>query len=189
MNIFLDAISKNWIIILFDNDRNIIKSLKIDVVSNESSKLIDIFFDFIESSALKYEDISNIVCVNWPWSFTWIRTIVLMVNTINFIINKNLTAISFFDLFDNYPIVKKLSKRDCFIIKDRNLDIENISLDSLKDYLSFNNINRVYWDVELDLQKSFLVLDNINYIDIIKKIKLSKKKIIDPLYIKKPSIS
>jgi hypothetical protein len=67
-----------------------------------------------------------------------------MVNTINFVINKQITSISFFDLFNNYPIVKTSSKRDCFIKKDKNSEIEIIRNDDLKQYLKENKINIIY---------------------------------------------
>jgi hypothetical protein len=45
---------------------------------------------------------------------------VLAANSINYIINKNMTALSFFDLHKKYPIIKASSKRDCFIQKEKN---------------------------------------------------------------------
>jgi hypothetical protein len=49
-----------------------------------------------------------------------VRTTVLAANSINYIINKNMTALSFFDLHNTYPIIKASSKRDCFVQKEKN---------------------------------------------------------------------
>jgi hypothetical protein len=67
-----------------------------------------------------------------------------MANTINFVINKNMTSLSFFDLFNNYPIVKTSSRRDCFIKKDETSEIEIIKNEDLKQYLKEKNINKIY---------------------------------------------
>ncbi len=189
MNLFINAVVKKWVLILFDDNRNIIFQKEIEVAWNESEKLIWLVDDFLKKSHLWYDDLENLVVVAWPGSFTWIRTIVLMVNTINFVIDKNITSISFFDLFNNYSIVKTSSKRDCFLKKDINSEIEIISNIDLIDYLLKNNINKIYGDFNPWDNKGIELIEKINYSDIIKNIKFQKEKIIEPLYIKKPSIS
>lgn len=189
MNLFINAVVKKWSLILFDDNRKIIFQKDIEVAWNESEKLIWYVDEFLKESKLDYFDIDNLVVVSWPGSFTWIRTIVLMVNTINFVINKNITSISFFDLFDTYPIVKTSSKRDCFLKKNSTSEIEIISNIDLIDYLKQNNINKIYWDFNPWDNKGIELIEKINYSDIIKNIKFQKEKIIEPLYIKKPSIS
>jgi len=37
-----------------------------------------------------------------------------------------MTAISFFDLHKIYPIIKTSSKRDCFVKRDKNSNVEII---------------------------------------------------------------
>jgi tRNA A37 threonylcarbamoyladenosine modification protein TsaB len=106
--------------------------------------LIEILDIFLQENNIVYNDLENIVVVAGPGSFTGIRTIVLMVNTINFVINKNITSLNFFDLFNNYPIVKSSSKRDSFFQKDKDSQIEIINNDDLIKYLQENNIKQVY---------------------------------------------
>jgi hypothetical protein len=43
-----------------------------------------------------------------------------------------MTALSFFDLHKNYPIIKASSKRDCFIQKTKDSKIEIINNDILE---------------------------------------------------------
>ena len=55
--------------------------------------------DFLKKNNFDYPEIKNFVLVNWPWSFTWIRTVVLAINTISFITKQSITPINYFDLF------------------------------------------------------------------------------------------
>lgn len=188
MNLFINAVSQKWKLLIFDDSRNILFEKDLQVAWNESEKLIWLVDEFLSDSNLEYKDLENIVVVAWPWSFTWVRTIVLMANTINFVINKNMTSLSFFDLFSNYPIVKTSSKRDCFLKKDKNSKIEITPNWELETYLKENNISKVYWDFDVSKFENVEIIDNINYSDIIKNIKFDNKKRIDALYIKKPNI-
>jgi len=101
-----------------------------------------------------------------------VRTAVLAANSINYIINKNMTAISYFNLHKTCPIIKASSKRDCFVQKNKNSKIEIIMNDILKQEL-------------IDIEK----VEKVDYISIIKELKFDNKKQIDALYIKKPNIS
>jgi len=56
---------------------------------------------------------------------------VLAANTINYIINKNMTALSYFDLHKTYPIIKASSKRDCFVQRTKDSKVEIIMNDIL----------------------------------------------------------
>lgn len=172
MNIFIDTISDTATILLFDNNRNIINKIQWIVKGNESSTLIPQIDKLLKTNNIDYKDLENIVVVNGPGSFTWVRTTVLAINSINYIINKNITAISYFDLFDTYPIVKTSSKRDCFVQKNKNSKIEIIPNDILKEQ-------------NISIEK----IEKVDYLSIIKEIKLDNKKQIEALYIKKPNIS
>lgn len=172
MNIFIDTISDTATILLFDNNRDIINKIQWIVKGNESSTLIPQIDKLLKTNNIDYKDLENIVVVNGPGSFTWVRTTVLAINSINYIINKNITAISYFDLFDTYPIVKTSSKRDCFVQKNKNSKIEIIPNDILKKQ-------------NISIEK----IEKVDYLSIIKKIKLDNKKQIEALYIKKPNIS
>ena len=210
MNLFLNAVSTNWKLILFDKNREIISDYNFSILWNESEKLIWIIDDFLKQNNIKYSDLENLIVVAWPGSFTGIRTIVLMINTINFVIKKNITSLNYFDLFTDFPIIKSSSKRDSFLKKDKSSEIEIIKNDDLIKYLSENNIAKVYWEnknlLKLSTEgfnplnknwtiNSFNHLNNIeifekiDYSAIIKKIEFKSEKIINPIYIKKPSIS
>lgn len=189
MNLFIDGVSKTSVLILFNDNRKILSKEEFNIKWNESSNLLPHIDNFLKKYNYKYIDLENIIVVNWPWSFTWIRNIVLSINTINYIIWKNITAISYFDLFDNFPIIKPSSKRDYFIKKTKNDEIEIIDNSNLLELLNNLNINKVYWELNEEIFTQFKILDKINYFTIIKKIELKNNKKIQALYIKKPSIS
>jgi tRNA A37 threonylcarbamoyladenosine modification protein TsaB len=76
--------------------------------------------DFLREAQVSYQEIENIVLVVGPGSFTGIRTTVLYANTLSFIFpHLFLTGVSFFDLYETYPIVKTSSKRDLFVQKEK----------------------------------------------------------------------
>ncbi len=172
MNLFIDTISPTANIILFDSKRIIIDNYTWNIKGNESSTLIPEIDKLLKKNNIKYFDLENIVVVNGPGSFTWVRTTVLAANSINYIINKNMTAISYFDLHKTYPIIKVSSKRDCFVQKNKDSKIEIITNDTLK---------KEWIDIE--------IVEKIDYLNIIENINLDNKKQIEALYIKKPNIS
>ncbi len=188
MNLLINAVSKQGKLIIFDNKKNILFQKDLQVAWNESEKLIWLVDEFLKENNLDYKNLENIVVLAGPGSFTGVRTIVLMANTINFVINKNMTSLSFFDLFSDYPIVKNSSKRDCFIKKSKDSQIEIMPNITLEEYLKSNNISKIYWDFDVSKLENVRIVDKINYWDIIKKIKLANKNRIEALYIKKPNI-
>ena len=138
---------------------------------------------------LEYKDLENIVVFAGPGSFTWIRTISLLVNTINFVINKNITSLNFFDLYKNYPIIKSSSKRDSFFKKDESSKIEVIKNDDILEYLSKNNITKVYWEnknllsstKEIILKTLLQMKDNPEGKEVLRKIQVDKYILPDPV--------
>jgi len=199
MNIFINAVTQSWILILFDKNKKIISEEKIEILWNESSKLISKIDLFLKQNNINYFDLENIVVVNWPWSFTGVRTIVLAINSINFIINKNITTLNFFDLFENYPIIKSSSRRDLFVKYEKSSKIEIVKNDDFIKIIhhpsgaSFNTKGsklKIYWDLTNNiLSEKINIISEINYTKIIENIVFQQNKLIEPLYIKKPNIS
>ncbi|MDD4151757.1 MAG: tRNA (adenosine(37)-N6)-threonylcarbamoyltransferase complex dimerization subunit type 1 TsaB [Candidatus Gracilibacteria bacterium] len=193
MILFIDTISNPCFIGIFDEKKNIIKNISYDIMGNESSTLIPNIDNLLKENDLSYSNLENIVLVNGPGSFTGIRTAVLVVNTINFIIKKNMTDINYFSMyefaFDNkFPIIKDSSKRDLFIKKDKNSKIDIISNEDLINYLKENNICEIYGDTKINLG-SIKKITNIDYKKVLDKINLDNKKSLEAFYLKKPNIS
>ena len=190
MNLFINAVSPSWVLICFWDDKRVLNSKSIEVAWNESSRLTSFLDAFVEDSSLEYKNINNIVVVSWPWSFTWVRAISLIVNTIAFTGDAKLTDISFFDLFETYPVVKPSSKRDLFVKYSKKDKIEVVKNEDFLEYLKLNKITKIYWDFNRELLDDKInIINDINYDKIIPNIVLRDKKSIEPLYIKKPSIS
>ena len=188
MHIFINAVSAQWYICLFDNTRSVIAEKYIHVKWNESSKLIDILHEFFQKQKVSYSDIENLIVVNGPGSFTGLRTISLIVNTIAFTNRCFLTELSYFELFTSYPIIKTSSKRDVFIKKTSESDIEILPNQELENYLQNSHIKKVHWEHNVWENDNIVLMGTIDYNSIIQSIELENKKLIRPLYIKKPNI-
>ena len=189
MNLFINTLSTDSTIILFDSNRQIIDSFIWLAKGNESSTLIPNIDNLLEKNNIKYGDLEHIAVVNWPGSFTGVRTTVLVVNSINYIIHKKITALNFFDLYNKYPIIKASSKRDCFVKMKENSEIEIINNQDLEESLKNNEINTVYGDYHGAFFEGLEILDKIDYQAIIRDIKFDNPDKVEPLYIKKPNIS
>lgn len=190
VNVFIDAVSINGMICIFNEKREILKRKDISMVWQESKLLLTTIDDFLKENDLKCEDIVKMVVVNGPGSFTGIRTVTLIVNAIGYIYKNILfTPVSFFDLYDDYPIVKASSKRDVFIKKTKSLPIEIMQNEEVIEYLKENNIQTIYGNVDTTIFQEVTVAQGINYDIIIKNIEYQDEKRVQALYMKKPNIS
>lgn len=184
MNLFLDTISPKNTLILFNNQKEILNKYFFDVRLNESTLLIEELDKFLQKNNVKYNDLENLVVVAWPWSFTWVRTTILLINTINFVIKKSITSLTYFDLFQKFPIIKTSSKKDSFIKISENSEIEIIENSLLDEKIK--NFDTIYWDIIIENKN---IINDVNYEEIIKNIKFQNNKIVTPFYLKKPNIS
>ncbi len=186
MNLFLDTLSPQNTIILFDNQRNIIQKYDFCILWNETTKLIEEFDMFLYNNNMEYSDLENIVVVNGPGSFTGVRTTVLMINTINFVIQKNITSLNYFDLFSDYPIIKTSSKKDSFIKEKKESDIMIMENIKICDFLKKRSIHVVYGDIKWLYEIE--MIQQVDYKSIIKNLVFTHKTSISPFYCKKPNI-
>jgi hypothetical protein len=187
MNLFVNAVCENGMLILFDSSRHITSKMSLNILWNESSQIINCIQKFLSESKVVYNDIENIVVVNGPWSFTGLRTIVLALNSLNYIIQKDMTSMSYFDLFESYPIIKNSSKRDLFVKALKNDIISIISNDTFLETFEWK---KCYWSLWNNmLSQKVFPIEEINYEWVIKNIIFEKYSLISPLYIKKPNIS
>ena len=186
MNLFINAVSTSGVLILFDNDRNLIAKSLIEIKGNESSKLTRIINKFLADNAIEYGQLENIVVVHGPWSFTGVRAICLIVNTIAFSTNTQLTPLSYFSLFKSYPIAKQSSKRDMFFQRHSTEEVQIMSNESVVEYLDQNSITTLYWEAPGLWDGE--IIEKIDYSDIISTVVFENYIQIDPLYLKKPNI-
>jgi hypothetical protein len=113
-------------------------------------------------------------------------------NTINYVIKKNLIPLSYFDLFSDYPIIKSSSKRDCFIQFKGDSEIEILKNEDVLQKLEESKIETIYGEINSDFFEGIKIVDKVDYESIIRKVKTQqgeKSLKIEPLYIKKPNIS
>jgi len=188
MYLFFNWVSSQWYIALLDRNKNIVEQKRFSIAWNESTLTTQIIDWFLKEVSVSYSDIENIICVVWPWSFTWIRTISLVVNTLSFIYpHIELTPVNFFDLYDTYPVIKSSSKRDLFVKMSESDIIEVMSNELFEEKCLSHTI---YWDTNPERFATHRdIVSDINYRDIISNIEIKKYKTLAPLYIKKPNIS
>lgn len=187
MNLFIDTISPKNMIFLFDDSKNILHTHIFDVRLQESSRLIEELDGFLKSHTTSYEDIKKIVVVVGPGSFTGIRTTVLLANTLNYVIKGEMFGLSYFDLFSLYPIVKTSSKRDVFLKKTSDSEIEIISNEECVHFFTDNNISQIYGEFPQDF---WIKVDmNVDYHSVLQNLDLTHgTTLLEPLYLKKPNI-
>lgn len=188
MYLFFDAVSSHGYIGLFDDSKKLLAHENFNISGNESTKTIPLIDAFLKRQSISYNDISNIVTIAWPGSFTGIRTISLVVNTLAYIYPKlSLTSYNFFDLYDYYPIVKSSSKRDMFVKWEKSATIEIVQNDIFE---TRNSSLDIYWDVNIDrFENEYNLHYEVDYAQIFQSIDLDTAQSIAPLYIKKPNIS
>ena len=190
MNLFINSVSTQWVLMLFDTDRNIVAQKEIRVLMKESSSLLSFIDRFLWENNLEYNDIDNIAVVHWPGSFTGIRTVTLIVNSIAFVVQDlSITPLSFFDLLDTYPIIKSSSKRDLFVKKSKTDKINIVKNNDFLEYIWENNIDFVYGDVATDFLWETALGFSPDYQHIIENITFENHREIAPLYLKKPNIT
>lgn len=188
MYLFFDAVSSHGYIGLFDDSRKLLAHENFNISWNESTKTIPLIDAFFKKENISYKDISNIVTVAWPGSFTGIRTISLVVNTLAYIYPQlTLTSYNFFDLYDHYPIVKSSSKRDMFVKWEKSATIEIVQNETFE---AISTSEDIYWDVNIDrFENEYNLHNEVDYAKIFQSIDLDTAQSIAPLYIKKPNIS
>lgn len=188
MNLFINAVSEKGFLALFNSKREIIDSQTLDIKWNESSQFIEILDNFIKKNNADYSNIESIVCVNGPGSFTGVRTIVLVVNTLAFLHKISLTSLSYFDLFQDFPIIKSSSRRDSFIQIEADKEVEIIQNWDIQNKIDQYKWERMYWESNFSFE-NITIIENIDYCDIIQTLEFQNKQKIEALYIKKPNIS
>jgi len=188
MNLFFNGVSSHWYLALFSDSREILYDMNFQILWNESSKATDLIDVFLKESKVVYDDIKNICVVIGPWSFTGIRTISLIVNTLAYIYPKiTLTWINFFELYDQYPVVKMSSKRDLFVKYKKNA---KITIEQNSVFVENLETKSVYWDAPVGiLPREVICYSEIDYASFLRSLELGTLKQVAPLYIKKPNIS
>lgn len=188
--LFFNGVSTDGYIWLYTStNRDLVASELLCISWKESAQTSNIISSFLGSNDISWEKIQNIVVVTWPGSFTWVRAISLVVNTLAYVYpHLYLTQLSFFDLYKIYPIVKSSSKRDVFIKYSEN-DIVRIEKNGDFD-TKVRSVKKIYGDVGDNRFDDKLEIDSyIDYNDVVLGVVLQDKKKLAPLYIKKPNIS
>lgn len=185
MILFIDTLSPQNYLALYSEQKKIQAFTTFIPQEHASIQFIDAWKKLLAWNHLSYKDITHIIVVHGPWSFTTIRSTIIFVNTLNRIIQKAITPLTYFDLFENLPIVKKISKHEVFIQKHPKT-IEVCTYSDAYAYLLASSISRIFWDVVFD---SIITESIPNYPSLLENLHLASYTRISPFYGKNPSIS
>lgn len=188
MILFFDGVSSTWYIALYSPERNLVASETFHIAGNESTQTVGLIDSFLQKQGITYPDVDQIVCVIGPGSFTGVRTISLVINTLAFIYpHISLTGVSFFDLYDSYPIIKSSSKRDLFVKYEKSATIQ---IEANKSFEESFEGSTIYGDTDISrFEREYILVSQIDYDDCLQSMQFENKKRLAPLYIKKPNIS
>lgn len=189
MDLFIDSLSSPASLLIINKDKKILYKKNIHIALHESSRLIWEISSFLKENHLIYNNIENIIVTNGPGSFTWVRTVVLIANTLAFKSKKQIQPLNYFELFNNYPIIKCSSKRDVFIKKSKQSKIEVMSNEECEEYIQTKNITKIWGDFDKFKKWDIICESTPRYAEIIHNISPKKYPQIEALYIKKPTIS
>lgn len=188
MYIFIDAISSDWVLILFEKNK-IIDSLSLDIKWKESNEFLSKLEEIVNRNNINFKDLSGIVVINWPGSFTGTRVISLIVNTINFVHHTLLENINYFEFLEYmgnwYPMAIKANKWEYLIKKSKDENPIIIAISELSEWNYF-----WIWDnIDFEKNESRVQLKK-DYKKFIQEFEFNwKNQRIEPFYIKKPNIT
>ncbi|EKE26740.1 MAG: hypothetical protein ACD_4C00171G0004 [uncultured bacterium (gcode 4)] len=188
MYLFIDTISNDWALIIFD-DHKIIAKTRISLKWKEFDNLLEKIDEFLKDNNLAFKDLSWITVINWPWSFTWTRVVVLIVNTLFYVYNFKIEAIDYFTFMElswaKYPFAIKANKNEYLVKIDKKTSPLIKTLDEVSDWEYF-----WIWD-NIDFENKDIYIKFISeYENFFNAYDFSwKNSLIQPLYIKKPNIT
>lgn len=186
--LFLDAVSSRGKILLLHKGE-VVWENELELVWNESSKLWVKVFSFLECYGVDTSQLWRIFLVHGPGSFTGIRSICLFCNTLAYIYpHLILFPLSFFDLYESYPIVKQSSRRDVFVKMQKNATIEILPITELKDLLVW--YREVWWsfDVALLERENLFLHQDYSITEVLSRYTWHSSRCVEPLYMKAPNI-
>ncbi len=85
MYLVFDGVSSDGYLGVYSEDFSCEAETRFAIAGNESSQAIPLIGNFLSEHDISYEDIAEIFCVIGPGSFTGIRTLTLIVNTLAYI--------------------------------------------------------------------------------------------------------
>ena len=188
MYLFIDVISPDWALILFNDDK-IISESRVSLKWKEFNNLLENIEDLLKQNLMEFKDLSWITVINWPWSFTWTRVIALIVNTLILVYGIKVEAIGYFRFLElseaSCPMFIKANKNEYLVRISSSQEpiIENIG--EVKDGAYF-----WIWD-NIDFENRKIYIKSISdYSIFFKNYRFDwKAENIEPLYIKKPNIT
>jgi len=181
ISLFIDTHLKDVVLALYKEE--VLLSLKtLSEPKEHSTVCVPLLVQFLEENRLQPKDISDIVVVNGPGSFTGVRIGVTIAKTLSYTLSIPIRAISSLELFlpisDSYELLALSEKNGYFVGK---LD------SSCQSILEYSYVNKEEF-LKLQEDCSVLLDPSVSYENVIKY--AHKKPIllcheVNPFYVKK----
>lgn len=202
----INTASSNTSIALFERGKTAVKILtekSWPAKNNEAEKLMPEIAEQFKKLKKTYSDLKEILVVKGPGSFTGLRVGITVANTIAYLTKAKLFAISTFEywhLAGNSTVMVYAGSGGVYVSESAAKKPQFMNLEEASNYLSAKKIKKVSGDITNE-QKSFFknitVMKSKKSFAKIIKLALSKQstkklkplKIVEPLYIKEPSIT
>ncbi len=210
----INTASKNTSIALLEEKNSSINLIKEEswLSNNDEAeqlmpKIQSLLKDSGKEASKDFSQIEKVIAVKGPGSFTGLRVGITVANTISYLNKCPLYGISTFEYFWNAVKDMELAETSALLVyagsKGVYVNLENeedsaeiINLLELEDYLKNKKIKNVFGEISLEQKQKIKFL---NFIDINKSFgeiissvlssKLKEVRLINPLYIKSPSIT
>lgn len=205
----INTASKNTSIALLNEDKKAIDLIKEDSwLSNndEAEHLMPKINDLLEKSGKNFSQIEKVVVVKGPGSFTGLRVGITVANMISYLNKCSLYEINTFKYwwtaFEKFKpalhsaLLIYAGSKGVYVNKRREDSAEIINLFELADYLKNKKIKNVFGEISSEQKQEIISLNFINIEQSFGEIiasaiskGLKSVNIVNPLYIKSPSIT
>lgn len=188
MFLVINTVANPAKLVLFDNQRHIIDQYEWDSKRAEFDSLMETISSFLGKNDLGIHDLSGIVCIIGPGSFTGIRITTLVVNTLAYVYKMPIFWIELWEFLrlsgSKMPYLSPMTRRESLIWE--------ISHETWK---IIDNALLIPWtyttcDAALDLGENYCLNVQNDYTSFVQKVDLHNPvMILRPLYARDPNIT
>ena len=191
MYLLIDTVSHPANYILFDLQKNIVSKDLLEIKGSESELFLDSILSFLSKNNIQFQNLTGVVVVNGPWSFTAMRIITLTINTLVFVHPILLYSVDYFTFGSlwwwEYPILMRANRGEYLIQKNKDSSPELIEIPNIlpRTYYWVGDINDFKCTNDI-----ISIQSTLDYSVFCKNFPMdSPVQKIEPLYIKKPNIT
>lgn len=132
MYLFIDTISTPATYILFDSERMVVSQELLELKGRESEHFLVSLLAFLGKNKQEFGNLSGVIVVNGPGSFTAMRIITLTINALSFVHHTPLYSIDYFVLAElsgqDYPMLVRANRGEYLLQKNKKSIPELIAI-------------------------------------------------------------